>query len=84
MNRLGKDPLSWIGDSKTAKQPDRKPASRQDGKTAKRHDVKTSKRQKVTFYTDPDLVKRIKIKAIEENMKLSDLITKALKTYLEG
>jgi len=67
--RMGKDPLSWIKntkekekkkDSKTAKQKDSKPAIHRVAKEIK------DKPKKVTYYISPSLIKKLKYLGVKK------------------
>lgn len=40
-------------------------------------------KQQFNIYLDPDLILRIKHRAIDESLSLSDLVAKVLSAYLE-
>ncbi len=67
----------------TESKPKKKSQTKKTGKSkAKRKSSKSENRIKVGYFLDADLVRAVKQRAVEQDMKFSDVITIALREYL--
>ena len=58
-------------------------SGRPDVRTYRKKDVQKSSRVKMTFSIEPQLRKRLKFQAVEEDREMSDIIADALAHYLD-
>ncbi len=54
----------------------------QNAKTLKRQDVKEENKRKHTIYLSPEQSKKLRLYAVEKNMKLSEVIERLVKKNL--
>lgn len=81
--RIGRDPLSWIKNTKEKKKKrTSKPARQQDSKTVK--DILEEKtKKKATYYLEPSLIKSLKLIGIEKDRDLSNLVSEAIEDLIK-
>ncbi len=77
-----KDLLKTEVDSKELKSQDAKTLKRQRAKASKRQDVKEENKRKHTIYLSPEQSKKLRLHAVENNMKLSEVIERLIKKNL--
>lgn len=65
----------------TESQNNRMPERRHDGMT-ENEDIPQVAKRKVTYYLEPDIVKRLKIAAAKNDTELSTMVSNALSEYL--
>jgi len=65
----------------TENQNSRKPVRQNDG-TEEKSDIQQVVKRKVTYYLEPEIVKRLKIAAAKNETELSTMVGKALTEYL--
>ena len=75
---LPEQPLRQEGQKK-----EEKPASQQTGKPVKQSPADFDKVEKYTTHLEPSLIKKIKLAAIEKDMKDYDVVRLALIQYFE-
>ncbi len=68
--------------SKELKSQDAKTLKRQRAKTSKRQDVKQENKRKHTIYLSPEQSKKLRLYAVENDMKLSEVIEKLISDNL--
>ena len=77
-----KDLLTTEVNSNELKSRDAKTLNRQRAKASKRQDVKEENKRKHTIYLSPEQSKKLRLYAVENNMKLSEIIERLVKKNL--
>lgn len=68
--------------SKELKSQDAKTLKRQRAKASKRHNVKEENKRKHTIYLSPEQSKKLRLYAVEKDIKLSEIIERLIEKNL--
>ncbi len=77
-----KDLFEAEANSKELKSQNAKTLKRQRAKASKRQDVKEEDKRKHTIYLSPEQSKKLRLYAVENNMKLSEVMERLVKKNL--
>lgn len=83
--RIGRDPLSWIKNTKKKKGKENKTVRKKTSKPAiQENRIKVSQEGvKVTYYIEPDVARELKVMSVKKGMRLSKLVCDVLKEFVK-